>query len=131
MAIDVTNRFAAPGWSHWAGTDQLGRDALSRLTWGTRNALGMIAGYGPRWLDALLILIVDALSSLPKVMFALVVITGPSTGTGTGTAWIQVSSATFDLKAARSSAMASSGVFQSRVVRGRGFIRRATSFRVI
>ena len=126
MAIDVTNRFAAPGWSHWAGTDQLGRDALSRLTWGTRNALGMIAGYGPRWLDALLILIFDALSSLPKVMFALVVIAGPSTGTGT--AWIQVSSATFDLKAARSSAVASSGVFQPRVLRGRWFIRRATSF---
>ena len=44
------------------------------------------------------------------------------------TAWIQVSSATFDLKAASSSAMASSGVFHPRVLRGRWFIRRATSF---
>jgi peptide/nickel transport system permease protein len=99
-AIAVTNRFASPDWSHWAGTDQLGRDILSRLIWGTRNALGlaitsvgiagliglalgMIAGYGPRWLDALLILIFDAFSSLPMVMFALAVITvlGPGTGT--------------------------------------------------
>jgi len=44
-----------------------------------------------------------------------------------GTAWIQVSSATFDLKAASSPAMASSGVFHPRVLRGRWFIRRATS----
>jgi hypothetical protein len=42
-------------------------------------------------------------------------------------AWIQVSSATVDLKAASSSAMASSGVFHPRVLRGRWFIRRATS----
>jgi len=43
-------------------------------------------------------------------------------------AWIQVSSATVDLKAASSSAMASSGVFHPRVFLGRWFIRRATSF---
>jgi len=43
------------------------------------------------------------------------------------TAWFQVSSATFDLKAAGSSAMASSGVFQPRVWRGGWFIRRTTS----
>ena len=42
-------------------------------------------------------------------------------------AWIQVSSATVDLKAASSSAVASSGVFHPRVLRGRWFIRRATS----
>ncbi len=41
---------------------------------------------------------------------------------------IQVSSATVSLKAASSSAMASSGVFHPRVLRGRWFIRRATSF---
>jgi hypothetical protein len=44
------------------------------------------------------------------------------------TPWIQVSSATFDLKAASSSAMASSGVFHRRVLRGRWFISRAMSF---
>ena len=100
VAIDVNGRFGAPSLLHWAGTDQLGRDTLSRLIWGARNAfgisvssvgmagliglaLGMIAGYGPRWLDAGLILIFDALSSLPMVMFALAVITvlGPGTGT--------------------------------------------------
>jgi peptide/nickel transport system permease protein len=100
VAINVKARFLDPTWVHWAGTDQLGRDTLSRLIWGARNAfgvsitsvglagaiglaLGLVAGYGPRWLDAALILVFDALSSLPMVMFALAVITvlGPGTGT--------------------------------------------------
>jgi len=45
------------------------------------------------------------------------------------TAWIQDSSATVELKAAISSAMASAGVFHPRVLRGRSFISRATSLR--
>ena len=45
--------------------------------------LGMIAGFGPRWLDAVLVLLFDSMSSLPMIMFALAVITivGPGTGT--------------------------------------------------
>jgi peptide/nickel transport system permease protein len=45
--------------------------------------LGLIAGYGPRWLDAILVLCFDSVSSLPMIMLALAVITvlGPGTGT--------------------------------------------------
>jgi peptide/nickel transport system permease protein len=100
LALDVKAKFQPPSWQHWAGTDQLGRDLLSRLIWGTRLAfgialtsvgiagliglcLGLIAGYGPRWLDAVLVLIFDSLSSLPMIFFALAVITvvGPGTTT--------------------------------------------------
>ncbi len=100
VKLDVANKFADPNLSHWAGTDQLGRDTLSRIIWGARTALGialtatgiagviglilgLIAGYGPRWLDAVFVLIFDSLSSLPMVMFALAVITvlGPGTAT--------------------------------------------------
>jgi peptide/nickel transport system permease protein len=100
IAIDVTNRFAQPSLAHWAGTDQLGRDTLSRIIHGARTALtialtatflagiggillGLIAGFGPRWLDAILVLIFDSLSSLPMILFALAVITvlGPGTQT--------------------------------------------------
>lgn len=100
IKIDVTHKFAAPDFAHWAGTDQLGRDILSRIIWGARTALGisltatglagviglllgLIAGYGPRWLDALFVLLFDSVSSLPMVMFALAVITvlGPGTST--------------------------------------------------
>ena len=100
VKLDVAHKFASPNLSHWAGTDQLGRDTLSRIIWGARTALGislsstgmagviglilgLIAGYGPRWLDAIFVLVFDSLSSLPMVMFALAVITvlGPGTAT--------------------------------------------------
>jgi peptide/nickel transport system permease protein len=100
LKIDVMHKFSGPSLAHWAGTDQLGRDLLSRIIYGARTALGvaitatgiagltgillgLVAGYGPRWLDSLLILCFDAMTSLPMIMFALAVITvlGPSTGT--------------------------------------------------
>lgn len=100
LALNVRDKFAGPSLAHWAGTDQLGRDTLSRLIWGSRTAfgialtsvglagatgliLGLLAGYGPRWLDGILLLVFDSLSSLPMVMFALAVITvlGPGTAT--------------------------------------------------
>jgi peptide/nickel transport system permease protein len=100
VALDVKAKFQPPSAAHWAGTDQLGRDLLSRLIWGARLALGisitsvgiaaaiglvlgLIAGYGPRWLDAILVLIFDSMSSLPMIFFALAVITvvGPGTTT--------------------------------------------------
>ncbi|MFC3182173.1 ABC transporter permease [Cypionkella sinensis] len=100
VALDVRAKLKAPSFAHWLGTDQLGRDTLSRIIYGARTALtialtaiglagsigillGLIAGYGPRWLDAALVLIFDALNSLPMMMFALAIITvlGPGTGT--------------------------------------------------
>lgn len=100
LKIDVMHKFQGPSLVHWAGTDQLGRDLLSRIIYGARTALGvavtatglaglagillgLVAGYGPRWLDALLILCFDSMNSLPMIMFALAVITvlGPSTST--------------------------------------------------
>ncbi|MCX7287503.1 MAG: ABC transporter permease, partial [Rhodobacterales bacterium] len=72
VALDVKAKFLAPSAAHWAGTDHLGRDLLSRIIWGARLALGiavtsvgiagaiglvlgLVAGYGPRWLDAVLV----------------------------------------------------------------------------
>ena len=100
IALDVKAKFQSPSTLHWAGTDHLGRDLLSRIIWGARLALGiaitsvgmagalglilgLIAGYGPRWLDSILVLIFDSMSSLPMIFFALAVITvlGPGTGT--------------------------------------------------
>jgi peptide/nickel transport system permease protein len=91
------DRFLPPDAAHWLGTDQLGRDLLTRILHGARIALtvaliatgasflgglvlGMIAGYGPRWLDALLLLVFDALRSFPTVIMALALVTlaGPS-----------------------------------------------------
>ncbi len=96
-ALDVRARLAAPSLAHLAGTDQLGRDTFSRVLYGGRVALqvaawsislslvlgvllGMLAGYGPRWLDNALLLVFDTVRSFPTIMFALAAVTlaGPS-----------------------------------------------------
>jgi peptide/nickel transport system permease protein len=100
LKISVQSKFEAPNLSHWLGTDHLGRDTLSRIIYGARTALsialtatglagifglllGLIAGFGPRWLDGILVLLFDSMSSLPMILFALAVITvlGPGTTT--------------------------------------------------
>ncbi len=96
-ALDMSRRFVGPSEMHWLGTDNLGRDTFSRVLAGTRVALtvsilavglsvtfgtilGLIAGYGPRWLDNLLVLLLDSIYSFPYIMLALAAITlvGPS-----------------------------------------------------
>ncbi|WP_051371303.1 ABC transporter permease [Mesorhizobium loti] len=100
VKIDVLHKLQPPSMEHWFGTDHLGRDLLSRVIYGARTALtiamvsvaiagaiglllGLIAGYGPRWLDAILVLSFDSLNSLPMIMFALAIITVLGAGTGT------------------------------------------------
>jgi peptide/nickel transport system permease protein len=98
--MNVRERLAAPSVKHLMGTDQLGRDVFSRVIVGSRIALqvalvsiiltlaggmilGLLAGYGPKWLDNLLLLVFDTLRSFPTIMFALAVVTvvGPSLNT--------------------------------------------------
>jgi peptide/nickel transport system permease protein len=95
--ISPAERFAPASFQHFLGTDHLGRDLFSRVLHGGRVALaialgataaslvigvilGLIAGYGPRWLDNLLLLVFDAVKSFPTIMLALtlVTLTGPS-----------------------------------------------------
>ena len=95
--LDIPIRLSGPTWEHFAGTDQLGRDTFSRVLYGGRVALkiaaigvsvafivglllGMIAGYGPRWLDNALILVFDTIRAFPTIVIALaaVALTGPS-----------------------------------------------------
>jgi peptide/nickel transport system permease protein len=100
VKIDVLDKLQPPSAEHWFGTDHLGRDLFSRVIYGARTALmiaifavaiagvvglllGLIAGYGPRWLDAILVLTFDSLNSLPMIMFALAIITVLGAGTGT------------------------------------------------
>jgi len=103
LEVNVYNRLAGPSWQHWLGTDQLGRDVLSRVLFGGRIALkvalvaisvsmatglllGMMAGFGPKWLDRLLVVCFDTLRSFPTIMFALAIVAliGPSLNTVIG-----------------------------------------------
>jgi peptide/nickel transport system permease protein len=90
--MNVPDRLQGFSLEHFAGTDQMGRDIFSRIIKGSQIALivgvssiaislllglalGMLAGYGPRWLDNSLLLLFDTIYSFPLVMLALTVIT--------------------------------------------------------
>ncbi|MEJ1992040.1 MAG: ABC transporter permease [Maritimibacter sp.] len=98
-AMDIPARLSGPTLTHLAGTDQLGRDTFSRIMFGGQVALkiaaigvsvsltvglilGMFSGFGPRWLDHLLLLIFDTVRAFPTIVLALatVALTGPSLG---------------------------------------------------
>jgi peptide/nickel transport system permease protein len=82
---------------HWLGTDQLGRDILARLIWGTRTSLlvgasatliaavlgsliGLVAGYAGGWLDEVLMRLIDMVMAFPYILLALAIVAvlGPS-----------------------------------------------------
>jgi peptide/nickel transport system permease protein len=100
IQLNIMDRLQGPSANHLFGTDQLGRDLFSRVLYGGQVALkvalisigaalsigvilGMIAGFGPRWLDNAIMLFFDTIRSFPTVMFALatVALVGPSLGT--------------------------------------------------
>jgi len=87
----------APSAAHWFGTDEIGRDVLSRVIWGSRASLlagmvsvsialvlgvpiGLTAGYVGGWLDALISRMTDAMLACPFLILAiaLAAFLGPS-----------------------------------------------------
>ena len=88
-AIDLAHRLEGPTSAHWAGTDELGRDTLSRLLWGARLslavsvtvvaislalglAIGGLAGYWGGWIDtALTTFAMNTFQALPGILLAI------------------------------------------------------------
>jgi peptide/nickel transport system permease protein len=84
----LTNRLKPPSAAHWMGTDELGRDILSRVIHGARITLvivllvaviaaplgliiGAVAGYYGGWADRVLMGVTDIFLSLPRLILAL------------------------------------------------------------
>jgi peptide/nickel transport system permease protein len=85
---DASDGNLAPGPAHWLGTDDQGRDVLSRVLFGARLSLsvaviavligvvfgvsiGMVAGYAGGLVDLLLMRVIDALLAFPALLLAI------------------------------------------------------------
>ena len=90
-AINAWDVLQAPSWKHWFGTDELGRDVLTRVLFGARISLkvgfvavgitvllgalvGLVAGYYGGWVDSLLMRCVDIMLCFPSFFLILAVI---------------------------------------------------------
>lgn len=90
--MDTSSRMLAPSLKHFCGTDNYGRDIFSRLMVGARftllvalstvtgctvisSALGLLSGYVGGILDEIIMRTIDAVSSFPGILIALIVVT--------------------------------------------------------
>ena len=82
---DLDNTYGGPSWSHPLGTDELGRDMLSRVIWAAQTTvvisaaviltgglalgvgLGLLAGYAGGKVDDLIMRVADAFFALPDI----------------------------------------------------------------
>ncbi len=87
-AQNLGNMLAEPSWQHWMGTDDLGRDVLSRLIHGAPSTLfasflavsvatvigvpvGLLAGFMGGWVDDIISRVIDTLLSFPGIVLAI------------------------------------------------------------
>ena len=88
---DIINRLQPPSAEYWLGTDQFGRDILSRLMWGAQisltvslgaiaaarvigGAIGLVSGYIGGRFDLLVMQVMDVLLSFPSLILGLIVV---------------------------------------------------------
>ena len=88
VALNAVDRLQGPSAHHWLGTDQYGRDTLSRIIYGGQNSLavaltsiafatligsllGLLGGYYRGWLDIVIMRLTDILLSFPAVLLAI------------------------------------------------------------
>jgi len=94
-----SDSLAGPSWKHLFGTDQFGRDMLSRVIWGGRLTLlaavagvalavavgvplGLLAGYSSRWISSVIMRCMDVMLAFPGLLLALVIVTILGRGLG-------------------------------------------------
>lgn len=99
LLSNVSQALQAPSWSHWAGTDQIGRDVFARLLVATRldliiafsavvlsliagATIGALVGYFGGWPDKLVGRAVDILMAFPLFILAMLLVAAVGSGVG-------------------------------------------------
>jgi peptide/nickel transport system permease protein len=94
---NLQNVLQSPSWEHWLGTDDLGRDVLSRIIFGTRTSLvigvssvaialaiggvlGLISGYFKGIIDIIIMRFSDVLLSIPSILLAIAIVASFGSG---------------------------------------------------
>lgn len=92
IAQSLYDRRQPPSREHWMGTDDLGRDVLSRVIFGSRLSLrvgvlsvgiaivtgtliGLIAGYAGAWVDNIVMRLMDVMLAFPSLLLAIAIVT--------------------------------------------------------
>jgi peptide/nickel transport system permease protein len=134
--LSLMERLAAPSVRHWFGTDEVGRDLLSRVIWGSRSSvtaglatvaismgigtlLGILSGLAGRWVDAGIMRLMDVLLAFPSFILAMALAAalGPS-----------LVNAVLPIAIVRTPFYARLSRAQTLSLRDRTFVRAAVSF---
>jgi peptide/nickel transport system permease protein len=143
LAIAPLDAFQAPSAAHLFGTDESGRDIFTRVVHGTGASLligiaattiglglalvfGLLAGFGPRWLDFGTTRFLEVLFAFPGLLFALLFIVVYGPGVVTSTIAVGLSTAPGYARIIRSRVIQvrTSPYLEAAVVLGRGRTRR-------
>src|SRR5699024_9966143 len=98
LAVNPAEAFQSPSFQHPFGTDESGRDVYTRVIHGTGDSLtiglaatalgmgiaillGVLTAFAPRWIDAVVLRVLEVLYAIPTLLMALIIIafTGPGT----------------------------------------------------
>ncbi|TDK91113.1 ABC transporter permease [Mycolicibacterium mucogenicum] len=121
--VDVPQALRPPSGAHWFGTDELGRDVLSRVLTGLQasmtvavvsvacaavvgTALGVMAGYRGGWLDTVVMRVVDVMFAFPVLLLAMAIVAVLGPGLATTIAAISVVYVPIFARVARASTLA-------------------------
>jgi peptide/nickel transport system permease protein len=92
LQVSIVDQLQEPGDGHWLGTDQSGRDVLSRVIWGSRASLtvsalavvigvaagvpiGLVAGFfRGGWLEQAIMRLLEAISAIPILIWAIALV---------------------------------------------------------
>jgi len=120
--VDLLHRSTGPSAVHLLGTDQFGRDVLSRVMAGAWRSvslglsamllaaamgvpLALAGAYWRGWVDAVLMRLVDAVLSIPSLVFALLIIVGLGSGHGQAIVALGVAAAPRFVRVVRGAAL--------------------------